>query len=85
MVHLRIEEDNRKRDKNVTQGSMESNAYLIEGESSKVKTKSHSKCNKRKSTYHGSKDHDPKKIKGNCWVCEIPRHRASDCQHKKGF
>ena len=45
---------------------MEFKVNLIEGESSKVKAKSYSKGNKRKSTYNDSTDRDPKKIKGNC-------------------
>ena len=77
IMHLRIEEDNRKGDKNATLDSMESKANLVEGESLKVnKAKSHSKDNKMKSTYNGSEDRDPKKIKGNCWICG---QCASDC------
>ena len=59
--------------------SMESKANLVEGELAKAKTKSHAKGNKRKSTYKGSKDRNPKKIKGRCQVYGIPRHRASEC------
>ena len=66
------------------QRSMESKANLVEGESSKFKTKSHSRSNKQKATCNGSKDRDPKKTKENCWVCEIPKHRANNCRHKKG-
>ena len=46
--------------------SVESKANLVEGGSSNVKAKTHVKGNKRKSTYNGSKDRNPKKIKESC-------------------
>ena len=83
-VDLRIEEDNQKRDKSATLGSMESKANIVEGESSKFNSKSRSKGNNGKTIYNGSKDRDLKKIKENCWVCGVPGDCASECQHKKG-
>ena len=79
IVHLRIEVDNLKGDKGATLDSMESKANLVEGESSKAKTKSQAKRNKRKSIYNGLKDYDPKRIKGSYWLCGIPGHCTSDC------
>ena len=83
IVRLRIKEDNQKGEKSSMLDSMDSKANLVEGESSKVKSKSYAKGNKWTTTYNGSKDHDPKRIKGSCWVCRIPGHRASDCRHNK--
>ena len=79
-----MEEDNQKGDRSVTIELVESKANLVEGESSKAKTKSHVQGNKRKSTYSGPTDRNPKKIKRSCRVCRIPGHHASDYRHKKG-
>ena len=51
IVHLRIEKDNWKGDKSAKVELVESKENLVEGESSRVKGKTHAKGNKWKSTY----------------------------------
>ena len=77
ILRLRVEEDHRKGDS--VDGAR---ANFIESEPStkqrfqKFKGKKITKLNK-------PKGEDFKKIKGNCWVCGKPAHKAQKCRHRK--
>ncbi|XP_071921841.1 uncharacterized protein [Coffea arabica] len=85
ILRLRIEEDHRKGDKNDTP-SMEAKANMIEGSSSKSKFQK----NKGKKKVRGAgntmapKGKNFKRIRGSCWVCRKPGHKAKDCYFRKG-
>ena len=77
ILRLRVEEDHRKGDS--VDGAR---ANVIESEPStkqkfqKFKGKKITKLNKPKGK-------DFKKIKGSCWVCGKPGHKAQECRHRK--
>ncbi|XP_052188980.1 uncharacterized protein LOC127799207 [Diospyros lotus] len=77
-LRLRIEEDNRKRDK--VSDRFEAKAHLAEA----LKSQPKKQQGKRVSGSLGPKKSTTnKRIQGTCWVCGKTGHRAMDCRHKK--
>ena len=80
ILRLRVEEDHRKGDR--VEGAR---ANVVEGvpapkpKLQKFKTKKTTKFNKP----FAPKGKDFKKIKGSCWVCGKPGHKAQDCRYRK--
>lgn len=78
-LRLRIEEDNRKRDK--VSDRYEAKAHLAEALKSQLKKQQ----GKRVSGSLGPKKTAAnKRIQGTCWVYGKTGHRTVDCRHKKG-
>ena len=80
ILRLRVEEDHRKGDR--VEGAR---ANVVEGvpapkpKLQKFKAKKTTKFNKP----FAPKGKDFKKIKGSCWVCGKPGHKAQDCRYRK--
>ncbi|CAL2252326.1 unnamed protein product [Prunus armeniaca] len=55
------------------------------GESNPSKQKSNSWTNKKftKKFVPAAKGKDFNRIKGSCWVCGKPGHRAQECRHRR--
>ena len=93
IVHIRIEEKNRLRDKASLAKEFATKANLIEGGSSKPQSRSqqnfkgknnNSKFNKNKANRSIQSPTPPSfKKKGNCYVCGRPGHYASQCKFRK--
>ncbi|KAL5842794.1 hypothetical protein ACOSQ3_013397 [Xanthoceras sorbifolium] len=84
ILRLRVGEDHRKGDKADT-SLMENKANMVEQTASKPKfQKNNYKKTMKKNVHpHAPKGKTFKKIKGICWVCGKPGHRAMDCRHIK--
>ncbi|KAM1493880.1 hypothetical protein ACFX10_025604 [Malus domestica] len=86
ILRLRVEEDHRKGDK-ADASSMEAKANFVEASNPRPKhfqkNKEKNAKKKNNSTIHAPKAKDFKKIKGACWVCGKPGHRAQDCRFRK--
>ena len=86
ILKLRVEEDHRKSDK-VDASSMEAKANFVEASNPRPnhfqKNKEKNAKKKNNSFIHAPKEKDFKRIKGACWVCGKPRHRAQDCRYQK--
>ncbi|KAI5323229.1 hypothetical protein L3X38_032301 [Prunus dulcis] len=83
IFRLRVEEDHRKGDKNDV-SILEANANIVEEKA--FKPKGQSKKNKGKNFNKqdaalAPKAKDFKKIKGYCWVCGKPGHKAQESHH----
>ena len=81
ILRLRVEEDHRKGDKTEV-SALTAKANVVEGEASKTKFQKH-KGKKFTNNIHAPKGKPFKKVKGNCWVCGKPGHRAHECRHRK--
>ena len=77
ILRLQVEEDHRKGDS--VDGAR---ANVIESEPS-TKKKFHKFKGKKITKLNKPKGRDFKKIKGSCWVCGKPRHKAQECRHHK--
>ena len=77
ILRLRVEEDHRKGDS--VDGAR---ANVIESEPS-TKQKFQNFKGKRITKLNKPKGKDFRKIKGSCWVCGKPGHKAQECRHRK--
>ncbi|XP_022148559.1 uncharacterized protein LOC111017193 [Momordica charantia] len=75
-VKLRIEEDNRKEDKEPQK--FEAKAHIVEA------SRRHPKKNQSKTKNFGPRNDANKRIRAICWVCGKSGHIAANGRHKKG-
>ncbi|CAL2246291.1 unnamed protein product [Prunus armeniaca] len=82
ILRLRVEEDHRKGDKGEVP-VMEAKANVVETSKPKFQNNKGKKVAKNYGKTHAPKGKDFKKIKGACWVCGKPGHKAQDCRHRR--
>ncbi|XP_021802755.1 uncharacterized protein LOC110746825 [Prunus avium] len=85
ILRLQVEEDHRKGDKNDV-SALEANANIVEGKTFKPKDQSKKNTGKnfnKQAAALAPKAKDFKKIKGSCWVCGKPGHKAQECRHRR--
>ncbi|XP_070675719.1 uncharacterized protein [Malus domestica] len=82
IVRLRIEDDNKKKEKGLV-SIVEAKTNVVEGSSSKQKLKFQKTKEKEKNFVPGVKRNDFQKIKGSCWVSGKLGHRAQECLHQR--
>ncbi|KAI5324680.1 hypothetical protein L3X38_033753 [Prunus dulcis] len=83
ILRLRIEEDNRISKKKGVVSNMEAKANIVESNPSKQKYNSQKNNKSAKKFVPGAKGKDFKRIKGGCWVCGKPSHRAQECRYRR--
>ncbi|PRQ52113.1 putative RNA-directed DNA polymerase [Rosa chinensis] len=83
VLKLRVQEDHLKSEKQPDGSIIEAKANMVEGETSKPKFKGQKFKGNKHDVKYATKTKNFKKIKGSCWVCGKPGHKAQECRHKK--
>lgn len=83
VLKLRVQEDHLKSEKQNNGSDFEAKANIVEGESSKPKFNNQKFKGNKFAVKLAPNTKNFKKIKGGCWVCGKPGHKAQNCRHKK--
>ena len=76
VLKLRVQEDHLKSEKQNNGSDFEAKANIVEGESSKPKFNNQKFKGNKFAVKLAPKTQNFKKIKGSCWVCGKPEHKA---------
>ncbi|XP_040367275.1 uncharacterized protein LOC121050607 [Rosa chinensis] len=76
VLKLRVQEDHLKSEKQPDGSVIEAKANMVEGETSKPKFKGQKFKGNKHDVKYATKTKNFNKIKGSCWVCGKPGHKA---------